>query len=57
MKQRLNQSASFDRANLERHVMALLVHGLRGNLAPAESAARAGRARTTPARRPQRKTS
>ena len=57
MKQRLNQPASFDRANLERHVMALLVHGLRDNLAPAESAAREVRARTTPARRPRRKIS
>ena len=55
--QRLNQPASFDRANVERHVMALLVHGLSGNLATAASTARAAHARTTPARRPGRKTS
>ncbi len=53
---RLNQPASFDRANLERHVTALLFHGLCGNLVPAASAARKVRALTAPARRSRRKT-
>ena len=53
--QRLNQPASFDRANVERHVMALLVHGLSGNVASAASTVRALRARTTPTRGPRRK--
>ena len=54
--QRLNQSASFDRANLERHVTALLVHGLCGNRLPAASVAPKSRTQSTPARRPRRKT-
>ena len=54
--QRLSQPASFDRANLEHHVMALLVHGLSGNRAPAAlAAAPTAHARNTPARQPLRK--
>lgn len=55
--QRLNQPASFDRANLEAHVMALLMHGLRGKRgkrARAAPAAAVARARKTPALRPRR---
>ena len=53
---RLHQPASFDRANLERHVIALLFHGLSGDLAPAASVVPAARTQPTPARRPRRKT-
>ena len=54
--QRLQLSASFDRVNLERHVTALLVHGLCGNRSPAASVVPRSRTQSAPARRPKRKT-
>jgi AcrR family transcriptional regulator len=39
--QRLHLSGSFDRTNLKRHVIALLLYGLRGNLTQASSVTRA----------------
>jgi AcrR family transcriptional regulator len=53
--QRVHPAATFDHANLKRHVTALLLYGVTGNRAPAAAPAPAGHSRATLRPRSKRK--